>query len=57
VLNPGEAALPEAVFMAGFGHFKVIVVDYHLPPDILFPGRPRRRHDGVEGGAEAGGPE
>jgi epsilon-lactone hydrolase len=23
VLNPGEAALPEAIFMAGFGHFKV----------------------------------
>src|ERR1700749_1526752 len=30
VLNPGEAALPEALFMAGFGHFKVIAVDYRM---------------------------
>ena len=27
VLNPGEAGLPEAIFMAGFGHIKVISVD------------------------------
>jgi acetyl esterase/lipase len=37
VLNPGEAALPEAVFMAGFGHFKVIAVDYRMPPEAYFP--------------------
>src|ERR1700742_3995547 len=37
VLNPGEAALPEALFMAGFGHFKVISVDYRMPPDAYFP--------------------
>jgi len=32
VLNPGEAGLPEAIFMAGFGHIKVISVDYRMPP-------------------------
>jgi epsilon-lactone hydrolase len=37
VLNPGEAGLPEALFMAGFGHFKVIAVDYRMPPEAYFP--------------------
>lgn len=37
VLNPGEAALPEAVLMAGFGRFKVIAVNYRMPPDAYFP--------------------
>jgi monoterpene epsilon-lactone hydrolase len=37
VLNPGEAGLPEAIFMAGFGHFKVISVDYRMPPEASFP--------------------
>jgi monoterpene epsilon-lactone hydrolase len=37
VLNPGEAALPEAMFMAGFGHFKVVAVDYRMPPEAYFP--------------------
>jgi epsilon-lactone hydrolase len=37
VLNPGEAALPEAMFMAGFGHFRVIAVDYRMPPEAYFP--------------------
>jgi epsilon-lactone hydrolase len=37
VLSPGEAALPEAMFMAGFGHFKVIAVDYRMPPEAYFP--------------------
>ncbi len=37
VLNPGEAGLPEAILMAGFGHFKVISVDYRMPPEALFP--------------------
>ena len=37
VLNPGEAALPEAMFMAGFGRFRVVVVDYRMPPDAYFP--------------------
>src|SRR5579871_5613946 len=37
VLNPGEASLPEAVFMAGFGHIKVISVEYRMPPEAYFP--------------------
>ncbi len=37
VLNPGDAGLPEAIFMAGFGHIKVISVDYRMPPEALFP--------------------
>jgi monoterpene epsilon-lactone hydrolase len=37
VLNPGEAGLPEALFMAGFGQFKVISVDYRMPPEAVFP--------------------
>ena len=37
VLNPGEAGLPEALFMAGFGHAKVISVDYRMPPEAYFP--------------------
>jgi monoterpene epsilon-lactone hydrolase len=37
VLNPGESGLPEAIFMAGFGHIKVISVDYRMPPEALFP--------------------
>jgi monoterpene epsilon-lactone hydrolase len=38
VLNPGEAALPEAVLMAGFSHIPVISVDYRMPPTAYFPG-------------------
>ena len=30
-------ALPEALFMAGFGGFKVISVDYRMPPEAYFP--------------------
>jgi monoterpene epsilon-lactone hydrolase len=37
VLNPGEAGTGEAIFMAGFGHFKVISVDYRMPPDAPYP--------------------
>ncbi len=37
VLNPGEAGTREAILMAGFGGFKVISVDYRMPPDFPFP--------------------
>jgi monoterpene epsilon-lactone hydrolase len=37
VLNPHEAALPEAILMAAFGHYKVIAVDYRMPPAAYFP--------------------
>ncbi len=37
VLNPAEAALPEAMLIAAFGGFKVIAVDYRMPPEAYFP--------------------
>lgn len=37
VINGGEAGLPEAIFMAGFGGYKVISVDYRMPPVAYFP--------------------
>jgi acetyl esterase/lipase len=37
VLNPGEAGTREAILMAGFGGFKVLSVDYRMPPDFPFP--------------------
>ena len=37
VFGPGEAALPEALLLAGFGGFKVISVDYRMPPDAPYP--------------------
>jgi epsilon-lactone hydrolase len=37
VLNPGEAGLPEAILMAGFGGYRVVSVDYRMPPAAYFP--------------------
>ena len=37
VLNPGEAGTREAILMAGFAGFRVISVDYRMPPDFPFP--------------------
>lgn len=37
VLNPHEAALGEAVLMAGMSHTPVISVDYRMPPTAYFP--------------------
>jgi epsilon-lactone hydrolase len=37
VLNSGQASLPEALFMAGFGHIKVVSVEYRMPPEAYFP--------------------
>lgn len=37
VLNPGEAGTGEAILMAGLAGFKVISVDYRMPPDFPFP--------------------
>lgn len=37
VLNPGESGTREAILMAGFASFKVISVDYRMPPDHPFP--------------------
>ena len=37
VLSPGESGTGEAILMAGIGHFKVISVDYRMPPEAYFP--------------------
>lgn len=37
VLFPGEAGATEAMTMAGLEHFKVVSVDYRMPPDAYFP--------------------
>jgi len=37
VLFPGESGVSEAVLMAGFGGFKVISIDYRMPPDFPYP--------------------
>jgi acetyl esterase/lipase len=37
VFFPGEAGTREAIFMAGFGRFKIISVDYRMPPDHPYP--------------------
>jgi monoterpene epsilon-lactone hydrolase len=34
---PGESGTGEAIFMAGYGGFKVISVDYRMPPDHPYP--------------------
>ena len=34
---PGESGTGEAIYMAGFGRFKVISVDYRMPPDHPYP--------------------
>jgi len=37
VFGPGEAGTYEAILMAGLGGFRVISVDYRMPPDFPFP--------------------
>lgn len=37
VSGPGESGTSEAILMAGFGHFKIISVDYRMPPDHPYP--------------------
>lgn len=37
VFGPGEAATREAILMAGFGGFRVLSIDYRMPPDHPFP--------------------
>jgi epsilon-lactone hydrolase len=34
---PGESGTGEAIYMAGFGRFKIISVDYRMPPDHPYP--------------------
>ena len=37
VFGPAESATREAILMAGFGKFKVISIDYRMPPDFPYP--------------------
>jgi len=37
VLGGGESATTEAIYMAGFGRFKVLSVDYRRPPEFPYP--------------------
>ena len=37
VLNGGESGSTEAIYMAGFGRFKVLSVDYRRPPEFKYP--------------------
>jgi len=37
VSNPGESGTGEAILMAGLGQFRVISVDYRMPPDAPYP--------------------
>ncbi|MGC4025480.1 MAG: alpha/beta hydrolase [Mesorhizobium sp.] len=37
VLWPGESGTKEATILAGFGGYKVVSVDYRMPPEATFP--------------------
>ncbi|WP_419730164.1 alpha/beta hydrolase fold domain-containing protein [Lichenicola sp.] len=37
VLFPGETGATEAIMMAGFGHIKVVMPDYRMPPEAYYP--------------------
>jgi epsilon-lactone hydrolase len=37
VLFPGESGIGEGVLMAGYGGFRVIAIDYRMPPDFPYP--------------------
>jgi monoterpene epsilon-lactone hydrolase len=37
VLSGGEAGTTEAIYMAGFGRFKVLSIDYRRPPEFRYP--------------------
>jgi acetyl esterase/lipase len=37
VMNGGEAGTAEAIYMAAFGGFKVLSVDYRRPPEFRYP--------------------
>ena len=37
VFGPRESGLPEALLLASFGGYKVVSVDYRMPPDAPYP--------------------
>jgi acetyl esterase/lipase len=54
VNGPGESGTGEATMMAGFGGFKVLSVDYRMPPDHPFSRGAGRCDDRLEGSTEDG---
>ena len=36
-LFPGASGTTEGIMMAGFGHYRVVSVDYRMPPEAYFP--------------------
>ena len=53
VLNPGEAGTREAILMAGFAGFRVISVDYRMPPSADHSDQRHTRSVLVQHGADA----
>ena len=43
VLSPGEAGTREAVLMAGYRGFRIVSVDYRMPPEAPTPPRSTTR--------------
>lgn len=37
VFGQGEAGVPEAILMAGIGGYRVVSIDYRMPPDFPYP--------------------
>ena len=37
MLQGGEAGTTEGIYMAGYGHYKVLSVDYRMPPAFFYP--------------------
>lgn len=37
IFGPGEAGIKEAIFLAAIGGFKIISIDYRMPPDFPYP--------------------